>query len=195
MKHIETNFIKYINENVVSSDVDEILSHIRLFNKFGDRKSIANINYRLINKGTGRLVYDLNNGYVLKLAKNIKGIAQNKNESNPRIQKEFSDVVAKVIEFDINGKYLIQEKVNPITEADFEKLTGLQERGFMYYLRFNHEWDNTFYSKVNSFVSKFGLDRFDISNISSWGERDGKSVLIDYGLTMETARKLYKVAY
>ena len=36
--------------------------------------------YRYIGSGSGRQVFDLENGYVVKVAKNKAGIAQNKSE-------------------------------------------------------------------------------------------------------------------
>jgi len=36
--------------------------------------------YKFIGIGSGRIVYDLENGYVVKVANNNKGIAQNKTE-------------------------------------------------------------------------------------------------------------------
>ena len=36
--------------------------------------------YKFIGIGSGRIVYDLENGYVVKIAKNNRGIAQNKTE-------------------------------------------------------------------------------------------------------------------
>ena len=37
-------------------------------------------NYIYIGSGSSRNVFDLGNGYVMKVAKNIAGIAQNKSE-------------------------------------------------------------------------------------------------------------------
>ncbi|HHX11997.1 MAG TPA: hypothetical protein GX731_04185, partial [Clostridiales bacterium] len=39
--------------------------------------NIGKGNYQFIGSGSGRRVYDLGNGYVVKVAKNNRGIAQN----------------------------------------------------------------------------------------------------------------------
>lgn len=176
--------------------MEELLKQITLSKKFSERKKLIEQKYQLLGKGTARMVYDLKNGYVLKLAKNEKGLAQNMVESNPKIQKEYPNYVAKISSFDKKGIYLIQEKIKPLTEKRFEELTGLQGAGFMYYLRFGLDWDNPFYKKVKELVSKFKLDKFDVANISSWGEnKKGKIVLSDYGMDCNVAKKLYKAKY
>ena len=194
-KFIATTIREYLNEQVLSSnDIDNFTQ----LHKFADRKKYADENYKLLNKGTGRYVYDINNEYVLKLAKNNKGIEQNKTEINISKSGKYNDINANVVEFDDNGLYLIQQKAYRLTEQGFKDITGLQLQGFLYYLRHNREWDGgniKFYNKVNSLVNEFELDRFDIANESSWGIINNNVVMVDYGLDMNIARKLYGVKY
>lgn len=191
----KTTLREFLNEQVLSSnDIDNFTQ----LHKFADRKKYADENYKLLNKGTGRYVYDINNEYVLKLAKNNKGIEQNKTEINISKSGKYNDITANVVEFDVNGLYLIQQKAYRLTEQSFKDITGLQLQGFLYYLRHDKEWDGEnvkFYNKVNSLVNEFELDRFDITNESSWGIINNNVVMVDYGLDMNTARKLYGVKY
>ncbi len=194
-KFIATTIREYLNEQVLSSnDIDNFTQ----LHKFSDRKKYADENYKLLNKGTGRYVYDINNEYVLKLAKNNKGIEQNKTEINISKSGKYNDITANVVEFDDNGLYLIQQKAYRLTEQGFKDITGLQLQGFLYYLRHDRKWDGEnikFYNKVNSLVNEFELDRFDITNENSWGIINNNVVIVDYGLDMNTARKLYGVKY
>ncbi len=195
IKFIKTTILEYLNEQVLSPN--DIINFKQL-HKFSDRKKYADENYKMINKGSSRYVYDINNEYVLKLAKNNKGIEQNKTEINISKSGKYNDIIANIIEYDNNGLYLIQQKADRLTEQGFTDITGLQLQGFLYYLRHDKEWDGRnpeFYNKVNSLVNEFELDRFDISNVSSYGIIDNNVVIIDYGLDMNTARKLYGVKY
>jgi hypothetical protein len=194
-KFIATTIREYLNEQVLSSN--DIVNFTQL-NKFADRKKYADENYKLLNKGTGRYVYDINNEYVLKLAKNNKGIEQNKTEINISKSGKYNDITANVVEFEDNGLYLIQQKAYRLTEQGFKDITGLQLQGFLYYLRHDRKWDGEnikFYNKVNSLVNEFKLDRFDITSENSWGIINNNVVIVDYGLDMNTARKLYGVKY
>lgn len=192
--HLFTKFFDYINEQIIS---DEDKVNLQL-NKFKERKDFFNKKFTLIGKGSARLVYDINNEYVLKLAKNNKGIAQNKVEINISKSNKYNDIIAKAVEFNDNGNYLIQQKAKSISDDRFEELTGLQQRGFLYYLRFNKEWDGDnkkFYDSVNSLIKEFDLDRFDVTDESSWGEVNGKAVLVDYGLDKNVGKKHYGLSY
>jgi len=194
-KFIATTIREYLNEQVLSSDNIENFTQLT---KFSDRKKYADENFKIIGKGTGRYVYDINNDFVLKLAKNNKGIEQNKTEINISKSGKYNDITANIVEYDNNGLYLIQQKAHRITEQGFKYITGLQLQGFLYYLRHNKEWDGgnvKFYNKVNSLVDTFQLDRFDIANENSWGIINDKVIIVDYGLDMNTARKLYGVKY
>lgn len=194
IKIIATTIREYLNEAVFNDD-DKI--NLQL-SKFKERKDFVNKKFNLLNKGTGRNVYLIGDEYVLKIAKNNKGIAQNKTEIEISKSNKYNDIISNIIEYNDNGYYVIAQKANRITDEIFQELTGLQLQGFLYYLRFNKEWDGRnkpFYNKVNSLVKDFDLDRFDVSDISSWGVIGDKPVIVDYGLDGITARKLYGVNY
>lgn len=179
------------------------LSKIKTFKK---RKEYLKSNNE-IGKGTGRIVYDISDGKVIKLAKNKKGIAQNLVESNPKIQEKYSNVVATIFDFDKDGKWIIQEKAEPINMKDISMYLGgenddSQAEGFFYWLRgFGGSDMDYFYmnipfaKKCYELVNEFELDRFDVSDISSWGKINGKPVLVDYGLDKNVAKNLYQVNY
>lgn len=194
MKNIKTTLVEYLNEQILT---DESKANLQL-SKFKNRKDFANKTFTLLNSGTGRSVYLIGNEYVLKVAKNNKGIEQNKKEIEISNVGIYKDIIANVIEYDKNGFYVVSQKADEISDELFNDVTGLQLQGFLYYLRLDKKWDGDnkeFYNKVNSLIKKFDLDRFDIANESSWGILNGKAVIIDYGLDGTTARNLYGVKY
>ncbi len=77
--------------------------------------------YRYIGVGSAREVYDLDNGFVIKIARNIRGIAQNKAEfliSND----DNSFLLAKVYFISDDYRYLIMKKANNIkSERQYKK--------------------------------------------------------------------------
>ena len=69
--------------------------------------------YRYIGEGSARKVYDLDNGCVIKIAKNIKGVAQNKAEFLIS-DNDKSSLLAKVYFISDDYRYLIMKKANNI---------------------------------------------------------------------------------
>lgn len=69
--------------------------------------------YKYIGSGSARKVYDLNNGFVLKIARNIKGIAQNEAEFLIFNESKL-DLLARVYFVSDDYKYLIMKKAKPI---------------------------------------------------------------------------------
>ena len=71
--------------------------------------------YRYIGAGSARKVYDLNNGFVMKIARNIRGIAQNEAEFLI-FNDEYSPLLAKVYFVSDDYKYLIMRKAIEIKQ-------------------------------------------------------------------------------
>ncbi|HKM34581.1 MAG TPA: hypothetical protein VJY54_07545, partial [Lachnospiraceae bacterium] len=69
--------------------------------------------YRYIGSGSGRRVFDLENGYVVKVAKNIKGIAQNKVEYQISLE-DHTNLFAKITYVADDFQLLIMEKAELI---------------------------------------------------------------------------------
>ena len=178
------------------------LSNLKTFKSRKDYMS----NKEILGKGTGRIVYDIGDN-VIKLAKNKKGVAQNIIESNPSIKNKYGNIVSSVLDYDKDGKWLIQEKVDLINEDFFNKWLSMEYEkdidmdSFFYWIRLNNKSLKDFYTStqfgllIDNFINEYNLDRFDISNISSWGVKNGKPVIIDYGMNVEVARKLYGALY
>jgi len=77
---------------------------------------IANVRdgaYKSIGSGSGRRVFDLENGYVVKVAKNKKGFAQNEAEYQISSASN-SALFAKVLQISEDYRMLIMQKAEKI---------------------------------------------------------------------------------
>jgi hypothetical protein len=98
--------LKYSN----TKDINSTLSQLGLI-------------FNVIAPGSGRVVFDYDDNYVLKFAVNINGLAQNVQESKSHLE---NDLFANVKYIAKNGSYLISEKVTPFsTQEEFYEATGI----------------------------------------------------------------------
>lgn len=139
-------------------------------------------NYRYIGSGSSRNVFDLGNGYVIKVAKNRAGIAQNRSEY--RISSlDTSDLFAEVIEVSEYFNTLIMRKADKIRDfryiLDYFKVRNYEE---LFRLT---EFQNIQY--------KYNLLLSDLIRMSSWGIINGRPTIIDYGFTREVVEKYYRI--
>ncbi len=137
--------------------------------------------YHIIGWGSGRTVFDLENGYVVKAAKNRKGIEQNKAEY--RISNlDQNNVFAQVIALSDDDKYLIMEKAQRI--KSFSVIWN-------YYKVKNNR--QLFSLEVfNKLLPMYDLLQGDLYRLSSWGIVKEKPVIVDYGFT-RGVRKFYNI--
>lgn len=162
--------------------------------------------FRRLGAGSSRIVYDMpGTGKVLKLALNDKGIAQNKAEIEitRRIHSVSADypLVTKIFGHDSSDEptWLLAEGVLPITEAEFEQLTG-QRWGSFYsallsVLSSKEPTGNKFMDVLANTIRKNKLELGDIAVLQHWGKtEDGRLVMLDYGFTTAVAKKHYRGA-
>ena len=136
--------------------------------------------YRYIGGGSSREVYDLNNGYVVKVAKNRAGIEQNKTEY--RIySKDNTGIFAKIVQVSDNYEYVVMKKARKVKRI---------EEVWKY---FNVSNKMEFYNvgEIERLRNKYNLILADINRVSSWGIINGNLVIIDYGFTQAVKRKYY----
>lgn len=136
--------------------------------------------YPIIGSGSGRRVYDLKNGYVVKVAKNKRGIAQNKVEREIA-SMDHSDVFAVVIAVSEDFVYLIMEKA--------EKVHHISEVWRYFHVKSNHELFQV--RELDDITQKYHLIRPDLYKPYSWGICHGRPVIIDFGFTKEVRNKYY----
>ena len=136
----------------------------------------------LLGAGSGRRVYDLQNGSVLKVAKNVKGYAQNQIEYIISEMDE-SDLFAKVLFLSQDNHYLIMEKAEPVT--DFSLVRNY------FHVQTNRELFQL--SNLNYSPHKYNLLLSDLCRPVNWGILRGCPVIIDYGFTGRIRRKYYSL--
>lgn len=171
--------------------------------------------------GSSRVIFEIDDNRVLKLAKNQKGIAQNEFEEET---SRYSDCVVKVIEHSADNTWLVEENCVPAKEEDFEHIVGvpfdtycdLLINQFNQYTYPDHrlhlhtvtdaeaneiterlydEDDYGFVPQVLRLMCDYQLPYGDMTRISSYGmvKRNGtpQMVVIDSGYNYEISKKYY----
>jgi hypothetical protein len=148
------------------------------------RKISFNINrgrYRYIGRGSGRIVYDLGNGKVVKHAKNMKGIAQNIEEYNIALVDD-SGLFARVSAVSDDFRFLIMEKAYHIKDISYVRK--------YYRVRSNNELYQI--QEIRDIAEKYELLIRDLGRAVNWGLINGRPRIIDYGFTRTVRWKYYK---
>jgi len=167
-----------------------------------------------ISSGSGRIVYKIDDEKVIKLAKNLKGIAQNETESDQYIQTNYSEVVAKCYDWDdANNFWLEMELARKMNANDFKRIVGYPlngENSIEAWLtkvvdktsryRISPEVmevlnESEFTYALHDLVGSYSMQKGDFFKLNSWGKvlRDGKeaAVLIDFGLSENVWKEYY----
>lgn len=216
-----------INENlriIIREMIEDVMSEYYpqsfSFDEFKDISSYAgklkyaDRNLQKIKSGSGRTAYKVDDEKVLKVAKNEKGLAQNREESEGH--KQNYDIIAKVFEVDNDDYWVEMELAKKLTPNRFKEITGISIKDlslYFFYLRMNQinsrnsygekienfentYEDNDFFNSLKEFVFDYDFHTGDLGRISSYGEvsRDGspKVVLIDFGLSKSVYDDYYK---
>lgn len=141
---------------------------------------IARGYYRYIGSGSSREVFDLGNGYVIKVAKNEAGIAQNKSEYKISISDN-SKLFAKVIQVSKDFSLLIMEKAKKLNDISYVwEYFDVKNKKEL----FNSE-------QIQNIKKNYNLLLGDFNRESNWGILKGRPVIIDYGFTREVKAKYY----
>jgi hypothetical protein len=189
-----------------SKDLKTILKNLEKLETYHARKRYAEKNLKHLSSGSSRIVYLTPEKTILKLAKNDKGIAQNKAESNPKMKSKYLN---KILGHAKNHAWIETSYLKKITEKQFEKMTGLDfddfGEGIRYGLRdvssnkemkepenFDEVSESEIYKEMKDIGKRFKLMPGDLARISSWGTKDDRPVLIDAGLTKEVFEEFYE---
>lgn len=169
---------------------------------FGDR----------ISCGTSRNVYQIDDDRVIKVARNDKGIAQNREEVRSCSNK--LDLFPKIFDADRGYMWIVCEYVLPADEDDFIYTMGMQWDDFIrflndhYYLYKRKMNIGTSEKKIEKIISKRpmlqelvkylnsgNIPYGDLMKIENWGlaKRNGRAylVLLDHGITEEIYNNHY----
>ncbi|WP_024834213.1 hypothetical protein [Ruminiclostridium josui] len=153
-------------------DFDEIINNLK------------KNNYKLIGSGSCRNVYDLGNGYVVKVAKDIRGILQNETEHSI-YQTCKSDFFAEIAAASENHKYLIMVKAKKITDI----------RTVLRYYKVHSISDLIKRPLFAEDIESKKIGSSDLKRASSWGMVNDVPLLIDYGLNQSTYNKYYRFKF
>lgn len=189
-----------------SDDLKTVLSNIEKLETYNARKNYAERNLKHLSSGSSRIVYLTPGKTIVKLAKNDKGIAQNKAEANPKMKSKYLN---EIIGCAKNYSWCETYYLDKITEKEFEEMTGLKFNDFgdsiRYGLRnvsgntdkekpenFDEVSKSDIYKELKDIGEKFKLLPGDMARISSWGTKDGRPILIDAGLTRDIFDEFYE---
>ena len=136
--------------------------------------------YRKLGAGSGRYVYDMGNGYVIKYARNRKGFAQNE-EENEIFHIRHDPIFAIIVGLSEDSRILVMEKAEPYYTSkyicQYYDISNLRE------LLQIHE--------IRRLVYDYHLVGADLTKLSSWGEARNRPVLLDYGFTTQVRNRYY----
>jgi len=180
---------------------------------FAKRVAYAKTKLGKLGQGSARIVFDVDENTVLKLARNDKGIAQNNVESDIGMKGWYS-FVAKVFDAEPNDLWIESEKARKMNAGDFKRLVGFGFRDWcntldseyrvrngkgksMYLSIPNYDQikETELLSDMVGYMMDFDVPPGDLTRINSWGivNRDGQDVpvLVDYGLTTTVYNDFY----
>jgi hypothetical protein len=181
------------------SQLDQILTKLSDLPYFKDRIDLAEKEFEHLSSGSSRIIYRLPDDTVLKLAKNKKGLAQNKIESDPGMSSPF---VNPTLRSDPSGIWKVSPFRTKITEKEFQALTDIDFKDFgnalKYALRsFSGDKDQDkpahydqiartpIFQDITKIAKHFKVLPGDLARISSWSEHDDHPIATDMGLTRE----------
>lgn len=188
-----------------SKDLKTILKNLESLENYNSRKKYAEKNLKHLSSGSSRIVYLSDKDTVIKLAKNDKGLAQNKAECNPKMKSKFLN---KVISHAKDYSWMQTHYLDKITVKDFEEMTDISfsdfDKAIRYGLKnvsgssdkekpknFDEVEKSEIYKELKRIGNQFKLLPGDLARISSWGTKGGRPVLIDAGLTKDVYAEFY----
>ncbi len=203
---INNGFITiFENEEVPSQFSVNDLKNIK---SFAGRVKYISQKLEKIGAGSSRAAFLIDDNTVLKLALNKKGLAQNNVESDVA---NMYDIVPEKIDADYdNDTWLIVKRAKKLTSPKrFNEITGITWENFVAALVYELEgrrhgkkvpkpdnmetlWEHEFFSPVVDMAINYDMPIGDLLRLGSYGEINGKPVLLDSGLTQDVYQEYYK---
>lgn len=221
----ENGLIDYYERVIENKMIDENLNEdypssfnmdaFKTLKTFKDRVAYCNANLKKLGSGSSRIVYQIDDQKVLKLAKNNKGIVQNETEIDRGTDSYFSHILAQVFDSEDNGLWVEMERAIPINKHEFLRYTNFTPEEIKDYLRdfqSTNSGQKSYYRPSPELKNRLDNDEFvqylrefiagtdalagDLGQPTSYGlvKRNGQQelVLIDFGLTDTDYNKLYR---
>lgn len=216
----EAQYMKLIDEMAypVSFNIDEF----KTLTTFAARIRYCQTRLQRISSGSSRIVYKIDDKKVLKLAKNRKGIAQNKAEGGD-YYKNTIGCFAEIYDVDNNYLWIEMQLARKAKLSDFKHLTGYNfdvmcqwiyncrsrySRGGGYDKSYDRIFNSeefeeglenySIFADVQEYLCNYQLDSVgDLTILSSWGvvnDEYGQEelVIIDSGLSDDVWADYYK---
>ena len=172
---------------------------------FSGRISYCKENLYFIQGGSGRMTFDLNDGNVLKLAHNDKGLAQNRVESTCCFVREYDHLFNVPIESHHNNQWNICKKMDKVSKKELEAFVEMDFRTFQRLVVKLNIWvmsqgrsnlpdiNTDLLNEMHKLAANYNMLVSDFKAKSSYGKDpdSGKIRIIDYGLTKEVYQEFY----
>ena len=159
------HFIRKVLSEIMIEDYPSSFD-MELFKKlpsFTKRIEYAASHLKRISSGSGRVVFEIDDKKVLKIAKNIKGLEQNTTEAEYFIQNNYGDIVTKLYDSHIDDQWIEMEKATKVNTNTFKNITGIDFDNFAGFLRRIGTHNNSYLSddifeiiRNNPFANKVG---------------------------------------
>lgn len=182
-----------------------VLKELSRLETFKERVDYAEKEMKHLSSGSSRVIYVMSDGVVLKLAKNKKGLAQNKVEANPEIKSKY---INKTLQNDKDGIWIVAPFLDDMSEKEFEKLTGINFKDFgealSYGLQdvagdsekkpkgFSEIAKSEIYKELVEVGKKWEIMPGDLERISSWRRKGNTPIIADLGLSKEIFDQFYE---
>ena len=157
---LEAQSIEYDHFNRDDDDIEESTGML----------DYAKEHLRLLGEGSSRAVFYLSNRFVLKIAKNDAGYAQNEAEVEVFTNPATKPIVAKIYDFDPDYAWIVSEVVRELTTArEFEEKSGFQLLSLMNILRADKQTlpyllKEPDYSKLAPHHHDMAVERYKMNN-------------------------------
>lgn len=188
-----------------SNNLTTILKNIDQLENYKSRIDYCQNNLKRLSSGSSRIAYLTKNNTVIKLAKNDKGIDQNKAECQVKLKSNYLNNSLRHSNHYYWAEFPFLEK---ITEKQFQEITGINFKDFGNAMRFglknvsqqsnqtipknfNKIKNKEIYQTMRNIAKKYDLMPGDLAKISSWGLKNKSPALIDAGLT----KKVFELHY
>lgn len=144
------------------------------------RSDIHSRKFQFLGSGAGRRVYDMGNGYVVKIAKNGFGIRQNRNEYQLSLTYQ-GELLAKVISVSEGYRMLIMQAAMA--------LQGMKPVLDYFHVRTSRGLTNV--PDLVDFAKKHHLVMREFIVSRNWGLIGNKPIIIDYGFIKRRRRRRF----
>lgn len=201
-----------INEAMMDGFSFDELKNMSFTNKI---KYCTQMCGKQIGGGSSRIVFQIDDQWVLKLARNQKGIAQNEEEYRIATDGYGTSLSVKVDQnrSDTDGyAWIVSEFVLPAKVQDFKKCYGIDWKDVMYFARhikygdgivediYEKYYDNEdamdLLNELHEYYANWNGAMGDCVRIVNWGltNRNGSPelVLLDTGASMDIINRFYK---